>query len=164
MPRLKQASLWNSSDTCTASSRVGQRMSACTTLRAGLVFAMVGMAKAAVVPEPVWDCPTTSRPASGRVAAALLPGVGFTGIGSLALAAVLLGLVNAFMRPVVFLLTLPLTLVTLGLFLLVVNAAMIGLTAWLLPGFTVDGFVSGVLAAIVTGVVSWIGHAVVRER
>lgn len=98
------------------------------------------------------------------VAAALLPGVGFTGIGSLALAAVLLGLVNAFMRPVVFLLTLPLTLVTLGLFLLVVNAAMIGLTAWLLPGFTVDGFVSGVLAAIVTGVVSWIGHAVVRER
>ena len=65
-------------------------------------------------------------------------------------------------------LTLPLTIVTLGLFLLVLNAARIGLVAVLLSGFEVDGLVSGVLAAIVTGVVSWFGHLLVgdggRER
>ncbi|MDP3173263.1 MAG: phage holin family protein [Phenylobacterium sp.] len=94
------------------------------------------------------------------LAAALIPGVSYSGVGSLIVAALLLGIVNAFVRPVVFVLTLPLTLVTLGLFLLVVNAAMIGLVALLLGGFTVDGFVPGVLAAIVTGAVSWVGHLV----
>ncbi|MDP3661234.1 phage holin family protein [Phenylobacterium sp.] len=94
------------------------------------------------------------------LAAALIPGVSYSGVGSLIVAAVLLGIVNAFVRPVVFVLTLPLTVVTLGLFLLVVNAAMIGLVALLLGGFTVDGFVPGVLAAIVTGAVSWVGHLV----
>ncbi len=62
MPRLKSASLWNSSETCTASSRVGQRMSTCTAFRFGSVFSMAGMANAAVLPEPVCDWPTTSRP------------------------------------------------------------------------------------------------------
>jgi putative membrane protein len=93
----------------------------------------------------------------------LVPGVRFHDTGSLILAAVLLGIVNAFVRPVVFVLTLPLTVVTLGLFLLVVNAAMIGLVAVLLPGFEVHGLVPGILAAIVTGVTSWIGHLVVRD-
>ncbi len=97
------------------------------------------------------------------IAAKVVPGVAIQGTGTLIFAAVLLGLVNAFVRPVVFILTLPLTLVTLGLFLLVVNAAMIGLVAWLLGDFRVDGFVPGILAAIVTGVISWIGHAVVGE-
>ncbi|MET0273006.1 MAG: phage holin family protein, partial [Phenylobacterium sp.] len=91
------------------------------------------------------------------LAAKITPGVRFTDTGSLVLAAVLLGVVNAFVRPVVFVLTLPITLVTLGLFLLVVNAAMIGLVAVLLPGFQVDGLFAGVMAAIVTGVTSWIG-------
>jgi putative membrane protein len=98
------------------------------------------------------------------LAAAIVPGVAYSGVGSLVVAAVLLGIVNAFVRPVVFVLTLPLTLVTLGLFLLVVNAAMIGLVAMLLKGFTVDGLVPGVLAAIVTGVTSWIGHMVIRDN
>ena len=98
------------------------------------------------------------------IAAKVVPGVAIQGTGTLIFAAVLLGLVNAFVRPVVFILTLPLTLVTLGLFLLVVNAAMIGLVAWLLKGFTVDGLLAGVLAAIVTGAVSWMGQALTRDE
>lgn len=88
--------------------------------------------------------------------ARIVPGVDFTSTGSLIAAAVILGVVNAFVRPVMVLLTLPLTIVTFGLFLLVVNAAMIGLTAMLLGGFVVNGFWAGIGAAIVTGVVSWI--------
>jgi putative membrane protein len=97
------------------------------------------------------------------LAGVLVPGVHFSNLGSLAAAAVLLGIVNAFVRPVVFVLTLPLTIVTLGLFLLVVNAAMIGLVALMLGGFTVNGLIPGVLAAIVTGVASWIGGMILRD-
>jgi putative membrane protein len=85
-------------------------------------------------------------------------------LGTLIAAAVLLGIVNAFVRPVVFVLTLPLTILTLGLFLLVVNAAMIGLVSLLLHGFVVHGLVGGIVAAIVTGATSWIGHMVVKPR
>lgn len=102
------------------------------------------------------------------LASAIVPGVSVDNTGTLVVAALLLGVVNAFVRPVVFVLTLPLTIVTLGLFLLVVNAAMIGLVAMLLGGFHVDGLIAGVFAAIVTGVVSWIGNMIVgrddRER
>jgi len=97
------------------------------------------------------------------LAAKLVPGVRFDDTATLILAAVLLGIVNAFVRPVVFILTLPLTVLTLGLFLLVVNAAMIGLVAVLLGGFHVDGLVAGVLAAIVTGAVSWIGGLILQD-
>jgi len=97
------------------------------------------------------------------IAAHLVPGVGYASLGSLIAAALLLGIVNAFVRPVIFVLTLPLTIVTLGLFLLVVNAAMIGLVAMLLSGFHVNGLLPGVLAAIVTGVTSWIGGMVLGD-
>ena len=97
------------------------------------------------------------------LACKLVAGVRYDDLTSLVLAAVLLGIVNAFVRPVVVVLTLPLTIVTLGLFLLVVNAAMIGLVALLLRGFHVDGVIPGVLAAIVTGVASWIGGMILRD-
>ena len=97
------------------------------------------------------------------LAAVLLPGVSYTGWLDLLLAALLLGLVNAIVRPVVFLLTLPLTILTLGLFLLVVNAAMIGLVALLLPGFMVSGLIPGILASIIVGLVSWIGGVVLGD-
>ena len=97
------------------------------------------------------------------VASAIVPGVHVSNTGTLILAAVLLGVVNALVRPVVFILTLPLTVITLGLFLLVVNAAMIGLVAMLLGGFSVNGLVPGVLAAIVTGIASWIGGMALRD-
>jgi putative membrane protein len=93
----------------------------------------------------------------------ITPGVRFDSLGSLVAAVLILGVVNALVRPVVFFLTLPITLITLGLFLLVVNAAMIGLTAMLLGGFHVNGLVPGVIAAIVTGVTSWIGQAVLGD-
>jgi putative membrane protein len=98
------------------------------------------------------------------LASKLVPGVDFTDTGSLILAAVLLGVVNALVRPVVFILTLPITIVTLGLFLLVVNAAMIGLVAVLLGGFEVHGLLAGIGAAIVTGVASWIGGMVLQDQ
>jgi putative membrane protein len=98
------------------------------------------------------------------ISASLMHAVSYHSLGSLAAAAVLLGIVNAFVRPVVFVLTLPLTLLTLGLFLLVVNAAMIGLVSVLLHGFHVHGVMGGVIAAVVTGATSWIGHMVVKSR
>jgi putative membrane protein len=97
------------------------------------------------------------------VASRIVPGVSIDNMGTLIVAAVLLGIVNALVRPVVFILTLPITILTLGLFLLVVNAAMIGLVALLLGGFQVHGLIAGCLAAIVTGVASWIGHMILRD-
>ena len=96
-------------------------------------------------------------------AAQFVPGVDVDNTGTLIVAALLLGVVNAIVRPVLFVLTLPLTVLTLGLFLLVVNAAMIGLVAMLLGGFTVTGLIPGVMAAIVTGVASWIGGLALRD-
>jgi len=80
------------------------------------------------------------------------------------IAALLLGLVNAIVRPIVVLLTLPATLLTLGLFLLVVNAAMLGLVAYFLPGFSIDGFWPAFWAAILISIVSWIGVALFKPR
>lgn len=93
------------------------------------------------------------------LSARIVPSVDFTNTGSLIAAAIILGLVNAFVRPILVVLTFPITVVTLGLFLLVVNAAMIGLTSVFLGGFVVDGLWAGIGAAIVTGVVSWIAGA-----
>ena len=90
------------------------------------------------------------------LASALLPGVQIDGTGSVILAALLLALVNAFVRPVAFLLTLPLTIVTLGLFLLVINAAMFGLVAAMLDGFSVAGFWSALFGALIVSITSTI--------
>ena len=97
------------------------------------------------------------------IASKLVAGIVVNGSTALILAALLLGVVNAVVRPVVTLLTLPLTVVTLGLFLLIVNAAMIGLVSLIVPGFHVHGLVAGVLAAIVTGVTSWVGGMILRD-
>ncbi|MGH8309020.1 MAG: phage holin family protein [Steroidobacteraceae bacterium] len=77
--------------------------------------------------------------------------------GTLVLAGVLLGVVNAIVRPVTVVLTFPITLATLGLFLLVVNAAMLGLVALFLPGFRIEGFWAAVAAALIVGLTGWIG-------
>ncbi len=97
------------------------------------------------------------------VASVILRGVYVANTGTLVIAALLLGVVNAFVRPVVTILTLPLTIVTLGLFLLIVNAMMIGLVDLMLPGFDVRGLFAGIMAAIITGVASWIGGMVIRD-
>jgi putative membrane protein len=67
----------------------------------------------------------------------------------------LLGIVNAIIRPLIIVLTLPITIVTLGLFILVINAAMVGLVAKMLHGFSVDGFGWAMITAIVVTLVSW---------
>ena len=97
------------------------------------------------------------------IASKLVPGIEVKSTGSLIAAAVLLGLVNAFVRPVVFILTLPFTLITLGLFLLVINAAMLLLVSALLGGFNVHGFWAALLGSVVVSIVSWIGSTVVGE-
>ena len=89
------------------------------------------------------------------LAAAIVPGMQISGVGTLFLAALLLGLVNAVVRPIFILLTLPLTLVTLGLFLLVVNAAMLGLVAAMLDGFSLDGFFPALLGSLIVSLTGW---------
>ncbi len=104
------------------------------------------------------------------LASRIVPGIHVSSLGSLAAAAILLGLVNAIVRPIVIFLTLPFTLITLGLFLLVINAAMLELVAVMLRGFSVHGFVAAILGSIVISLVSWVASMVepkpvyVRER
>lgn len=88
------------------------------------------------------------------LASSLIPGVSIAGTGTFILAAILLGIVNGVVRPIAFILTLPLTIVTLGLFLLVVNAAMFGLVAAMLDNFSVSGFWSALFGALIVGVTS----------
>ncbi len=90
------------------------------------------------------------------LASELLPGVSIRGTGTFILAALLLGIVNAVVRPVALILTLPLTILTLGLFLFVLNAAMFGLVAALLENFSVAGFWSALFGAIIVSITSTI--------
>lgn len=94
-------------------------------------------------------------------AATIVPGMTIAGVGSLIVAALLLGIVNAFIRPVLLILTLPLTLLTLGLFIFVVNGISLALVAWLMPGFTLSGLGAAILASIVVGLTSWFASAFV---
>ena len=91
------------------------------------------------------------------LASAILPGVHIVGMGNFLLAAILLGLVNAFVRPIAFVLTLPITIVTLGLFLLFLNAAMFGLVAYFLDEFVVAGTWSAVFGSLIVSITSTIG-------
>ena len=98
------------------------------------------------------------------LAAALVPGLHLAGAMPALLAGLVLGLINALVRPVLVVLTLPLTLLTLGLFLLVLNGICLALTAWLVPGFDIDGFLPAVLGALVISVVSWVLTAFLSDR
>ncbi len=97
------------------------------------------------------------------VAAHVVHGISYATTGSLLFAAFVLGIMNAIVRPVLVILTLPLTLVTLGLFLLVINAAMLGLTSVFIRGFHVTGFGAAFWGALVVSVVSWIGSALAEK-
>jgi putative membrane protein len=89
------------------------------------------------------------------VAVSLVPGISVESMGTLALAGLVLGLVNAILRPVLVLLTLPITLLTLGLFYLIVNGVAFALAAALVPGFRVETFGSAVLGSLIVSVVGW---------
>jgi putative membrane protein len=84
----------------------------------------------------------------------IVPGIEVKDFPTLFIAALMLGLVNAVVRPILIFFTLPLTLLTLGLFLLVVNAMTFGLTAWLVPGFVVHGFWSALFGSIVMSILA----------
>jgi len=91
------------------------------------------------------------------LATAWVSGVVIDGPGTLVLAGLMLGLVNAVVRPIAIVLTLPMTLFTLGFFLLVINAGMVGLVAWMLPGMHIAGFWAAFWTALLCSVVSMIG-------
>jgi putative membrane protein len=95
------------------------------------------------------------------VASEILSGLVFDSTSKLIVAAILLGIVNAFVRPLAFILTLPITVVTLGLFLLVLNAGMVALVAWIVPGFTIAGFWTAVGASLIVSLVSWAASSVI---
>lgn len=93
-----------------------------------------------------------------------LAGLHFDTAGTLLAAALLLGIVNAIIRPIAVILTLPLTLVTLGLFLPVINAAMLGLVALLLSGFQISGFWTAVGASIIVSITSWLALGLIGNN
>ena len=97
------------------------------------------------------------------LATQVFSGLQFDGPGTLLAAALLLGIVNAIVRPIAVVLTLPLTLLSLGLFLLVINAAMLGLVALLLGGFTVSGFGTAIGASLLISITSWLASGVIAN-
>jgi putative membrane protein len=98
------------------------------------------------------------------LAARFVDGIHIEEDWTLLLAAILLGLANAVVRPIVVVLTFPITLVTLGLFLFVVNAAMLLLVAWMLDGFVVDGWWAAFFGWVIVGLTSWIASSFVGPR
>ena len=90
------------------------------------------------------------------VAARLIDGVRIQSIGMAVLAAGMLGVVNAVIRPLVLLLTLPINLLTLGLFTLVINALMLQFVAYLAPGFTIETFRAAFWGGFIISIVSWL--------
>jgi putative membrane protein len=98
------------------------------------------------------------------VAGWLVPGIAFDSVPALLISGVALGLANAVVRPLLFLLTLPITLVTLGLFFLVINGVAFALAAWMVPGFHVASFGTAVLGALVVSVLSTLLAALARDE
>lgn len=93
-----------------------------------------------------------------------VPGIEIKGAWTLLGAALLLGLVNAIVRPLLVILTLPVTILTLGLFLLVINAAMLGLVAWAFDNFTIAGFWPALFGAIIVSLTGWLASYFIGPR
>lgn len=97
------------------------------------------------------------------ITAWVLPGVSVEPWWWSVVIAIVLGFINTFVKPVVKLLALPVTLLTVGLFSFVINALMVLLCAWLVPAFEVDGFWPALLFSVVLGVVSWVLNMVLKK-
>jgi putative membrane protein len=98
------------------------------------------------------------------LAAQLIPGIGVASPSAALVAGIVLGLVNAVIRPVLILLTLPATVLTLGLFIFVVNAICLALAAWFVPGFTISGFWAALFGALVISVISWLLSVILIDK
>ena len=94
----------------------------------------------------------------------ILDGVYLNGFPTAILVALLIGFLNAFLKPILILLTIPITLITFGLFLLVINAIIIMLADYALPGFTVDSFFTAVLFSIIVSIITWILEALANPK
>ncbi len=94
----------------------------------------------------------------------MLTRMSFDDWGTMILSALLLGIVNAFVRPIVVVLTLPITLLSLGIFLLVINGAMILLVARVMPAFHLDGLGTAMVASVVVGLTSWLTNASAAKK
>src|SRR5438105_14889589 len=92
-------------------------------------------------------------------AATVVPGVRIDGWGNLVVAALLLGIVNAVIRPIILILTLPLTVLTLGFFILIVNGISLALVAALVPGFHIAGLWAATVGAVIVGLTGWAASA-----
>ncbi|MEZ4484465.1 MAG: phage holin family protein [Syntrophotaleaceae bacterium] len=97
-------------------------------------------------------------------AAYLLPGIEVTGVFSAFFAAVILGILNALLRPLLLLLTLPLNILTLGLFTFVINALLLMMVSGVISGFHIAGFWSAVFGSLVIGVVSWLLTSMINDQ
>lgn len=98
------------------------------------------------------------------IASEIFSGLRFDSPTQLIVSALVLGIVNALVRPVAFLLTLPLTVLTLGLFLLILNAGMVALVAWIVPGFHIDGFWTAVGTALIVSLISWVASSAIGGK
>ena len=98
------------------------------------------------------------------IVAYLFPGVQVLDWKAAAIAALVLGLVNALVKPVLVILTLPITVLTLGLFLLVINALLFWAVASLVPGFSVTGFWSALIGALLYSVIAWVLSAILPDK
>ena len=97
------------------------------------------------------------------VANALFSGLRIHGWWAYIIGAAVLGIANAFIKPLLTLITLPLIILTLGLFLLVINIAMVALAEWVAPNFSIDGFWTYVGTIVIIWLVNWLGHSLVDE-
>jgi len=98
------------------------------------------------------------------VAAHLIEGIEVKGFWSAVFAAAILGVLNAFFRPILILLTLPINLLTLGLFTFVINAVLMMMVSGVVGGFEVHGFWSALLGSLVISLVSWLLNSFINER
>jgi putative membrane protein len=96
------------------------------------------------------------------IVAQILPGIHLSDFGSALIAVLIIGLVNALIKPVLFLLTLPVTVITLGLFSFVLNALMLMLASSITPGFKIDGFGTALLGSILLSIVTTILQSLVK--
>ena len=94
----------------------------------------------------------------------LMPKIQITGFGSALIAALGLGLLNTLVRPILAILTLPITILTLGLFYLVLNGFLFWLASVFLPGFDVEGPLTAILGALLYGVIAWILSALIPDK
>lgn len=98
------------------------------------------------------------------IASYLISGIEVSGFFSAFFAAAILGILNTFFRPILFILTLPINILTLGLFTFVINALLLKMASGVISGFQVHGFWSAVLGALVISVVNWLLNSFINER